>query len=53
MENVEAAELRNEMAVMYGLLQKAIAQNASVAMNQQDYNIQYNDLMGRYEKVSK
>ena len=49
----EAAELRNEMAVMYGLLQKAIAQNASVAMNQQEYNRQYNDLMGRYEKASK
>ena len=48
----EAAELRNEMAVMYGLLQKAIAQNASVAMNQQEYNRQYNDLMGRYEKAS-
>ena len=39
------------MAVMCGLLQKAIAQNASMAMNQQEYNRQYNDLMGRYEKA--
>ena len=48
----EAIELRNEMAVMYGLLQNAIAQNASVVMNQEEYNRQYADLMGRYEKAS-
>ena len=48
----EAAELRNEMAVMYGLLQQAITQNASVAMNQEEYNRQYADLMGRYERAS-
>ena len=53
MKNVEAAKLRNEMAVMYGLLQKAIAQNESVAINQQEYNRQYNNLMGRYEKASQ
>ena len=53
MENAEAAELRNEMAVLFELLQRAIAQNASVAMDQQEYNRQYNDFMGRYEKASQ
>ena len=49
----EAAELRNEMEVTAGLLRQAIAQNASIAIDQAEYNRRYEGLTARYETVSQ
>ena len=47
----EAADLRNEMEVVTELMKQAIAQNASMAMDQEEYAARYNALAERYQSV--
>ena len=48
----EAAELRGEMEVVTELMKQAIAQNASMAMNQEEYAARYNALAERYQNAA-
>ena len=48
----EAADLRNEMEVVTELMKQAIAQNASMAMDQEEYAARYNALAERYQSVA-
>ena len=45
----EATELREEMAVVDELIRQAIFRNASLAINQDDYQQRYDGLASRYE----
>ena len=49
----EAAALRDEMAVVDELIRQGISQNASMALNQEDYQQQYDSLAKRYEDAAK
>lgn len=48
----EAAALRDEIAVVDELIRQAISQNASMALNQADYQQRYNGLAKRYEDAA-
>ena len=48
----EAAELRGEMEIVTGLMKQAIAQNASMAMDQEEYAARYNALAERYQNAA-
>lgn len=48
----EAAELYSEMEVVTELMKQAIAQNASMALDQEDYAQRYNVLAQRYQKAA-
>ena len=48
----EAAELRSEMEVVTELMKQAIAQNASMAMDQEEYAARYNALAERYQSAA-
>ena len=45
----EATALREEMAVVDESIRQAIAQNANMALNQNDYQQRYDNLANRYE----
>lgn len=45
----EAASLQDEMTVVDELIRQAIAQNANMALNQEDYQQRYDNLAKRYE----
>jgi hypothetical protein len=47
----ERTELQNELAVVVGLMQKCVDENARVALNQAEYQQRYNSLAERYEEV--
>lgn len=49
----EAATLREDMEVTAGLLQQAISQNASMALDQEDFNRRYASLSQRYNNSEK
>ena len=48
----EAAELRGEMEVVTELMKQAIAQNASMAMNQEESAARYNALAERFQNAA-
>ena len=48
----EAAELHDEMEIVTELMKQAIAQNASMAMDQEEYAARYNALAGRYQNAA-
>jgi len=48
----EAAALRDEMAVVDELIRQGISQNASTAINQEDYQQRYDSLAKRYEDAA-
>ncbi len=48
----EAAALRDEMAVVDELIRQGISQNASMALNQEDYQQRYDSLAKRYEDAA-
>ena len=48
----EAAELRDEMEIVTELMKQAIAQNASIAMDQEEYTARYNALAERYQNAA-
>ena len=48
----EAAELRDEMEIVTELMKQAIAQNASMAMDQEEYAARYNALAERYQNAA-
>lgn len=48
----EAAALREEMAVVDELIRQAVSQNASMALNQADYQQRYDGLAKRYEDAA-
>jgi hypothetical protein len=48
----EASSLREEMAVVDELIRQAISQNASMALNQADYQQRYDSLAKRYEDAA-
>ena len=48
----EAAELRDEMEIVTELMKQAIAQNASIAMDQEEYTARYNTLAERYQNAA-
>lgn len=48
----EAAELRGEMEIVTELMKQAIAQNASMAMDQEEYAVRYNALAERFQKAA-
>lgn len=47
----EAAELHNEMDIVTALMKQAIQQNASMALNQEEYAQRYRALAERYQKA--
>lgn len=48
----ESAELRGEMEVVTELMKQAIAQNASMEMEQEEYTARYNALAERYQNAA-
>ena len=48
----EAVELRGEMEVVTELMKQAIAQNASMAMDQEEYATRYNALAERFQTAA-
>ena len=48
----EAAELYSEMEVVTELMKQAIAQNASMALDQEEYTSHYNALAERFQNAS-
>ena len=48
----EDTVLREELAVVDELLRQAIAQNASMVLNQEDYQQRYDSLAKRYEEAA-
>ena len=48
----EIAELRSEMEVVPEVMKQAIAQNASMAMDQEEYAARYNALAERYQNAA-
>ena len=51
--DAEMQSLADELSIVAGLLRKCIEQNASTAMNQEDYADRYQGLLKRYETASE
>ena len=49
----QMAEVQQEMEVVAGLIKKCIDDNASCAIDQEEYNAHYNGLVERYEKTKE
>ncbi|MBQ9615440.1 MAG: recombinase family protein [Selenomonadaceae bacterium] len=47
----EKASLQQELAVLVGMTQNCIAENARIAQDQEEYQKRYNGLVERYEKA--
>ena len=45
------AELKEELEVVVGLVERCVAENARTALNQDEYSERYNGLVSRYEAV--
>ena len=45
------AELKEELEVVVGLVERCVAENARVALDQDEYTERYNGLVSRYEAV--
>ena len=49
----QQAELRTELEIITGLMQRHISANAQVAMNQAEYQRQYDDYEARYHEAQR
>ena len=46
-----SAELKEELEVVVGLVERCVAENAHIALDQDEYTQRYNGLVSRYEAV--
>lgn len=47
----QQAELKEELEVVVGLVERCVAENARTALDQDEYSERYNGLVSRYEAV--
>ena len=47
----QKAELKEELEVVVGLVERCVAENARTALDQDEYSERYNGLVSRYEAV--